>query len=152
MDWRPGGLLRLSCVLDAPPAGIFRMMTEPTELVKWWGPRGFTTPDVEIDLQVGGAYRLSMQPPDGDLFHLSGEFQEIDPPGRLAYTFRWDEPTPDDLPTVVTVLLVALGEATEVSLTQGIFATDERLSLHRDGWTDSFEKLRDVLIEAPQTR
>jgi uncharacterized protein YndB with AHSA1/START domain len=94
MDWRPGGLLRLSCVLDAPPAGIFRMMTEPTELAKWWGPRGFTTPDVEIDLQVGGAYRLSMQPPDGDLFHLSGEFQEIDPPGRLTYTFRWDEPTP----------------------------------------------------------
>jgi hypothetical protein len=59
---------------------------------------------------------------------------------------------PDDLPTVVTVLLVAVGDATELSLTQGIFATDERLSLHRDGWTDSFEKLREVLIEAPQTR
>ena len=132
-------------MLDAPPAGIFRMMTEPSELVKWWGPRGFTTPEVEIDLQVGGAYHLSMQPPDGDLFHLSGEFQEIDPPGRLVYTFRWDEPTPDDLPTVVTLLLVARGDATEVSLTHGMFATDERLSLHRDGWTDSFEKLREVL-------
>jgi uncharacterized protein YndB with AHSA1/START domain len=81
MNRRPGGLLRLRSVLDAPPAGVFRMMTEPTELVKWWGPRGFTTPEVDIDLQVGGAYRLSMQPPDGDLFHLSGEFQEIDPPG-----------------------------------------------------------------------
>jgi uncharacterized protein YndB with AHSA1/START domain len=152
MDWRPGRLLRLSWVLDAPPARIFRMMTEPSELVKWWGPRGFTTPDVQIDLEVGGAYRLSMQPPDGDLFHLSGEFQEIDPPGRLVYTFRWDEPTPDDLPTVVTILLVARGDATEVSLTQGMFATDERLSLHRDGWTESFEKLRDVLRQAPRPR
>jgi uncharacterized protein YndB with AHSA1/START domain len=145
MNQRPGGQLRLSCVLDAPPAVIFRMMTEPTELVKWWGPRGFTTPEAEIDLHVGGAYRLSMQPADGDMFHLSGEFQQIDPPGRLVYTFRWDEPTPDDLPTVVTLDLVARGDATEVALTQGMFATDERLSLHRDGWTDSFEKLREVL-------
>ena len=149
---RPGGLLRLSWVLEAPPARIFGMMTEPTELVKWWGPRGFTTPAVEIDLHVGGGYRVSMQPPDGELFHLSGEFHEIDPPGRLVYTFRWDEPTPDDRPTVVTIRLVAGGDATEVSLTQGMFATYERLTLHRDGWTDSIEKLREALTEAPWTR
>ncbi len=145
-------MLRLQCVLDVPPAGIFAMMTEPTELARWWGPRGFTVPEVELNLEVGGAYRLSMQPPDGDLFHISGEFQEIDSPGRLVYTFGYEEPTPDDLPTVVTLELVARGDATEVSLTQGMFATDERLSLHRDGWTDSFEKLREVLRQPPTSK
>ena len=36
----------------------------------------------------GGGYRIAMQPPEGDLFHLQGEFREVDPPRRLAYTFH----------------------------------------------------------------
>jgi uncharacterized protein YndB with AHSA1/START domain len=103
---------------------------------------GFTLPETKLDLRVAGRYRFSMQPPDGDLFHLSGEFLEIDPPGRLVYTFRWDEPTPDDRETVVALSLTDLGDATEISLSQGLFATEERLSLHRSGWLESFEKLR----------
>jgi uncharacterized protein YndB with AHSA1/START domain len=88
-----------------------------------------------------------MQPPDGDLFHLSGEFLEIDPPSRLVYTFRWEEPDPHDRTTVVTLSLntVRNAYATELSLTQGEFATDARLALHRSGWTDSLEKLRELL-------
>jgi exopolyphosphatase/guanosine-5'-triphosphate,3'-diphosphate pyrophosphatase len=35
-----------------------------------------------------------MQPPDGVLFHYSGEFREVSPPARLVYTFRWEEPDP----------------------------------------------------------
>lgn len=121
------------------------MLTEPVELAKWWGPRGFTTPGIELNLRVGGGYRFSMKPPDGDLFHLRGEFLEIDPPSRLVYTIRWEEPTPDDQDTVVTLSLEALGDATEVSLSQGMFATEERLALHQGGWSDSFEKLREAV-------
>lgn len=86
-----------------------------------------------------------MQPPDGDLFHLSGEFLEIDPPNRLIFTFRWEEPDPDDRETVVMLSLDAVGDATEVLLSQGEFATKARLALHRSGWTDSFEKLRELI-------
>ncbi len=138
-------LLKLTCALHAPRERIFSMLTVPVELAKWWGPRGFTTPRIELNLSVGGGYRFSMKPPDGDLFHLHGEFLEIDPPSRLVYTFRWEEPTPDDRETVVTLTLEALGDATEVSLSQGMFATEERLALHRDGWSDGFGKLREVV-------
>ena len=65
-----------------------------------------------------------MQPPDGDLFHLTGEFREVDPPARLAYTFRWEEPDPDDRETVVTLSFGDLGESTELVLSQGPFATE----------------------------
>ena len=148
MDEQPSGLLlQLKCVLDAPDERIFRMLTERVELAKWWGPHGFTTPEMELDLRVGGGYRFSMKPPDGDLFHLSGEFLEIERPSRLVYTFRWEEPTPDDRDTVVTLSLDTRGDATEVSLSQGWFATEERLALHRSGWTDSFEKLR-AMVES----
>jgi uncharacterized protein YndB with AHSA1/START domain len=142
MNAREGLVLDLTCVLDAPPERIFSMLTEPAELAKWWGPHGFTTPRIDLDLRVRGAYRFAMQPPDGELFHLTGEFLEIDPPSRLVYTFRWEEPDPDDRTTVVSLSLDDVGDATELSLSQGEFATEARVSLHRSGWTDSLEKLR----------
>ena len=86
-----------------------------------------------------------MQPPDGDLFYLSGEFREVDPPRRLAYTFRWEEPDPDDRETVVTLAFRELGESTELTLDQGPFATAARYELHRAGWSDSLERLADAL-------
>jgi uncharacterized protein YndB with AHSA1/START domain len=146
MNEQPNGLvLKLKHVLDSPRERIFKLLTEPAELAKWWGPHGFTTPEVELDLSVGGRYRFTMQPPEGEAFHLSGEFIEIAPPTRLVYTFCWDEPDPDDRETVVVLSLAAVGDATEVSLSQGEFATDERLALHRNGWADSLEKLGKVI-------
>jgi uncharacterized protein YndB with AHSA1/START domain len=85
-----------------------------------------------------------MTPPDGEPFHLSGEYLEIDPPWRLVYTFNWEEPTPDDAETVVDLSLGSDGTGTRLVLSQGPFRTGERLALHRDGWTESFEKLRSV--------
>lgn len=91
-----GLMLRLKRVLASPRAVVYEALTDPARLAKWWGPQGFTAPSVEFDPQVGGSYRIAMQPPDGDLFHLSGEFRQLRPPTRLAYTFRWYPPDPDD--------------------------------------------------------
>jgi uncharacterized protein YndB with AHSA1/START domain len=138
-------VLELTCVLDAPRDRIFRALTEPAVLSEWWGPSGFTTPEIELDLDVGGRYRFAMQPPDGELFHLAGEFLEIDPPHHLVYSFRWEEPDPDDRETVVRLSLGDVGESTELALSQGEFATEARLELHRSGWTESLQKLRELI-------
>ncbi len=134
-------------VFEAPAERVFGLLTEPTELAKWWGPRGFSTPEVRFDLRVGGSYRFTMQPPEGESFHLSGEFLEIRAPSGLRFTFRWEEPTPDDRETLVELHLDSLGGRTKVTLTQEGFATEERVELHRGGWADSFDKL-DAVIEA----
>ena len=133
--------LEITRVLPAPPAAAWAAFTEPNELAKWWGPNGFSTPKIDFDPRVGGRYRIEMQPPEGDPFHLTGEFREVEPPGRLAYTFVWEPPDPDDVETLVTLLFRDLGESTEVGFTQGSFKTEERLALHRDGWGDGFDKL-----------
>ena len=133
--------LRMTRVLPAPRPDVWRAMTDAEELTTWWGPKGFSSPDVEFNPQVGEPYRIAMQPPEGELFHLHGEFREVDPPTRLAYTFVWDPPDPDDRETLVTLSLADRGDATEVKLSQGEFATKERLDLHDGGWTESFEKL-----------
>jgi uncharacterized protein YndB with AHSA1/START domain len=140
-----GYVLELERELDGTPEHVYEMLTEPAKLTNWWGPHGFTLPEVHLDLRVGGKYRFTMQPPVGEAFHLSGDFLEIHVPERLSYTFRWDESTPDDRETVVRLTLRSLGAATQVSLWQGEFATEERVELHRSGWTDSFEKLQAVL-------
>jgi uncharacterized protein YndB with AHSA1/START domain len=127
--------LQMRRVLRAPPSIVFRALTEPEELAKWWGPTGFTTPSVESDLRVGGRYRIAMQPPEGELFYLAGEFRETDAPARLVYTFRWEDPTPDDRETVVTLSLRELDDGTELDFAQGTFATEERRALHDQGWS-----------------
>ena len=139
--------LRLSRRLPAAPERVFRALTEPADIARWWGPQLFTTPAIELDLRVGGGYRFTMQPPEGDPFHISGEFREIDPPSSLSYTFRYDEPTPDDRETVVTLTVDDVDGTTELALRQGEFATEERLALHRGGWTDSLDKLSALLEE-----
>ncbi len=138
--------LHLERVVPAPPARVFAAFVTRDELAEWWGPKGFTSPSIDLDPRVGGAYRIAMQPPEGDVFHLSGEFLEVDPPDRLSYTFRWEEPTPDDRETVVTLTLRDVEDgSTNVSLDQGDFATEERLALHTQGWTDSLERLYELV-------
>lgn len=132
-------------VFDATPEQDFGLLTEPTALARWWGPHGFAVREVHLDLRVGGSLRFTMQPPDGESFHLSGELLQIEFPSELTFTFRWDEPVPGDRETLVELSLDFHDGRTTVSLTQGEFATEERLELHRSGWADSFEKLDAIL-------
>jgi uncharacterized protein YndB with AHSA1/START domain len=143
-DSPPVGDLRLqqTHVLPAPRRRVYALFIEPEEVARWWGPDGFRIPQLDWNPRVGASYRIAMQPPEGELFHLSGEFREVDPPARLAFTFVWDPPSPDDRETLAELSFAAREDSTEVSLGQGPFATEERLSLHDDGWGQSFAKLR----------
>jgi len=133
--------LEMERVLPAGRPVVFRAFIDPNELAKWWGPEGFSTPSLAFRARVGESYRIEMQPPEGDRFYLTGEFREVDPPARLAYTFVWEDPHPDDVDTMVDLSFRDLGQSTEVALRQGPFNTDGRCTLHRNGWTDSFAKL-----------
>ncbi len=140
-----GLVLSLKRTLPAPRRVVWEALTDPNRLAEWWGPKDFTVPRVDFEPRVDGRYRIAMQPPEGDLFHLHGEFREVDPPTRLSYTFVWEPPDPDDRETVVMLSLEERGEQTEVNLRQGEFATEERRALHEGGWSDSFEKLAELL-------
>ena len=138
--------LELTRVLPAARSVVFGSFSDPTQLAEWWGPEGFTTLSLSFQPRVGGRYRIEMQPPEGDPFYLAGQFRELEPPTRLAYTFVWEDPDPDDVQTMVGLSFRDLGEATAVALTQGPFRTEARRALHRDGWTDSLDKLEHLLF------
>ena len=90
--------------LDAGPARIFTLVTVPDALAEWWGPRGFTTPEVEQDLRMGGAYRYTMQPPEGDacLWRTAGSRPRSDSrciatggPTASRGCSKWSAPGPE---------------------------------------------------------
>ncbi len=145
----PSGLwLRLEAEPATSASRTFEALVDPDELRQWWGPHGFTIPRLDLDPSVGGRYRFAMQPPEGDLFHLEGSFLEVAPPDRLSFTFRWEEPDPDDVETVVTVSLVDLGNSTRLTVQQGAFVTEARRELHEGGWSESLRKLENLLASA----
>ena len=144
--------LEITRVLPAGGAVVFQAFSAPDELAQWWGPEGFTVSSIEFNPRVGDSFRIQMQPPDGNPFYLTGEFREIDPPTRLAYTFVYEEPDPDDVENVVELSLRDLGESTEVAFIQGPFKTEARRELHRNGWTDSFDRLERYIRTSAPTR
>lgn len=111
-------MLHVERVLPAPRALIFKLHSEPDHLARWWGPRGFRVPSIVVDLRVGGQYRIAMQPPDGDPFFLAGEFRRVEPPAQ----------------------------STEVGVDQGPFLTEARRALHTQGWTETLDRLYELVV------
>ena len=140
--------LVLERVVAGSPAAVYEAVADPARLARWWGPRGFTIPSLDFEPRIGAAYRIEMRPPEGDPFYLAGAFVEVEPPGRLTFTFRWEDPDPDDIENVARLTFEDRGDSTRVVLVQGPFKTEARRQLHHDGWTDSFDKLEELLSGA----
>ncbi|HEX9705438.1 MAG TPA: SRPBCC domain-containing protein [Gemmatimonadales bacterium] len=136
--------LRLRRTFQAPRERVFRAWTEPSVMVRWKAPGEGTVPLAEVDLRVGGAYRVHMRGPDGTEYHLKGTYRVVDPPKKLVYTWLW-ETNPEMGETVVTVEFRDVGGSTELVLTHELFPTDDDRKQHETGWTSCFEKLAQTL-------
>ena len=146
---RPHGLsLELTRVFPAPHARVFAFFSDAALLVRWWGPRGFSIPAIEFTPDVGATYRIAMQPPEGEAFALTGTFHRVDP-SHLAISFQWEPADPDDQETLAQLSFRPINDSTEVHLGQGPFKTQARRALHRDGWTESFDRLAELLAGRP---
>jgi uncharacterized protein YndB with AHSA1/START domain len=141
--------LEMTRLLGAPRERVFEHFKDAALLRRWWGPTGFEIPAIDFDPRPGATYRIEMQPPGADAFHLAGTFHEVDAPARLAFSFEWQPPDPDDVETVAQLSFEAVDGSTEVRLVQGPFRTEARRDLHRNGWNESFAKLADLVAERP---
>jgi uncharacterized protein YndB with AHSA1/START domain len=74
-----------SRIFDAPRTLVWKAWTTPEYVMKWWGPRDFTSPVCRIDLRVGGRFTCSMRAPDGKVFYNGGEFREIVPLEKIVW-------------------------------------------------------------------
>jgi uncharacterized protein YndB with AHSA1/START domain len=91
-------------VFDAPRELVWEAMSKP-ELVKRWlmGPPGWTMPECENDLRVGGAYRHVWRNDKGHEMTMHGSYREVSPPDRCVRTeiFQFGPQTFEQLATAV---------------------------------------------------
>ena len=76
----------LSRVFDAPRELVWNAWTDPKQVVRWWGPKGFTTTTYEMDVRPGGLWRLTMHGPDGTDYPNEVRFIEVVKPERIIYS------------------------------------------------------------------
>ncbi len=70
---------------DAPRELVWKAWTDPTQVVKWWGPFGFSTTTKEMDVRPGGVWKHTMHGPDGVDYPNASVYVEVVPPARLVY-------------------------------------------------------------------
>jgi uncharacterized protein YndB with AHSA1/START domain len=118
--------LRIERTDNAPAQAVFEAWTNPEVMRRWWhaGGADWENSHAEADLRVGGTVRVVMRDPRGKTYGGGGEYTEIRPPGRLAFTWSWDD---------------------AVVLTHSGLASEESQKGHREGWQDTLNHLARVL-------
>jgi uncharacterized protein YndB with AHSA1/START domain len=82
----------VSRLINAPRVKVFDAWIDPKKLAQWWGPSGFTNPRCEIDPRPGGKIYIDMRAPDGKIFPLDGEVEEVRAPERIVFRARGFNP------------------------------------------------------------
>jgi len=144
---------------DAPVELVWKAWTEPERLMRWWGPKDFTSPTCQIDFRVGGKYLFCMRDPDGKDYWSTGVFREIVPMKKFVYTdsfadakgnvvppsaYGMGEDHPDEL--VITVAFEDLGGKTRMTTTTAGFPESEMKGMAVLGWNQSLDKLAESLL------
>lgn len=140
--------LRLRRAIRATPARVFQAWTTPAEMKQWKAPGDLAVAVAEVDLRVGGQYRVHMRTPDGAELRLTGTYRVVDPPRKLVYTWMW-ETDPDMGETVVTVEFRDVGGSTEIVLTHELFPNEKVRKDHEMGWAGSLDRLDALLAADP---
>ena len=152
------GEVNISRTFNAPLEKVWQAWTVPAMFEKWWGPRDFTIPHIEIDFKVGGKYFYCMKAPDGKEYWGTGIYKEIIPRKKILVTDSFAdekgqvvsathygmEGFPLELEVIIFFKSLDDGQ-TEINLVHGKFPEGEIMELVRQGWEESFDKLEKSL-------
>ena len=139
-----GRELVITRVFDAPRDLVWKACTEPEHAVHWWGPKGFTVPEIELEARPGGTWRAVLRSPDGKDYPQHGVNREIVPPERLVFTLIWDEEGPDS-EMVCTFTFTERGGQTEMTFRKGPFTSSQSYDGEQEGWNECFDRLEQYL-------
>jgi uncharacterized protein YndB with AHSA1/START domain len=153
--------LAIERVFDAPRELVWQAWTDPEHVMRWWGPKGFTSPLCNSDVRVGGTYLYCERSPEGRDYWSTGTYKEIVEPERIVCTFSFADPEGnvvpatyygmgDDIPleTLVTVTFEDLGGRTKLTLNHVGLPAGEMSEMAGAGWNESLDKLANELARA----
>jgi uncharacterized protein YndB with AHSA1/START domain len=128
--------IAITRVYAASPQQVWDAWTEPTQLARWWGKRGWSAqPDsIVLDVRPGGTFRVTtVNERDGSEMTNEGTYTEVDEPRRLIFG-------------ETTVTFKDLGDGrTEMTFHTTTEASDELFQRMQGGVESAFERLEEVL-------
>ena len=143
-------ILIMTRTLDAPRALVWKALSEPEHVVRWWGPHGHKNRVLEFDWRVGGKWKVETTTPEGDVIVFFGEYREINKPEKVTQTFSFDQ-LPQGVYSVDTVVLEDQGDKTvyrasstfpDIASRDGMIASGMEV-----GVREGFERLDQMLEE-----
>jgi uncharacterized protein YndB with AHSA1/START domain len=149
--------IMITRILNASPSTVFRAWTEPKQVMRWFSPKGFTTPHCTIDLRVGGICHLCMRSPEGQYFWSKGIFREIIEPHHIVRTDCFSDENGNIVPpkeyglknwpdeTIVTVNFIDYAGRTKLEVRHGPVPSGSERDMCEQGWNQCIDKLFDYL-------
>jgi uncharacterized protein YndB with AHSA1/START domain len=142
--------IRVERTFDAPPELVFAYHTKCEYVRKWLlGPPGWSMPECQIDLRVGGSYRYVWRNDEnGREFGVQGKFREIVAPKRIV-----NVETMDGVPgkAECTAAFENRGSGTAFSITIQFDSKEHRDGALQSGMTDGMSMSYDRLDEVVAT-
>ena len=132
--------LTLKRRLKAAPERIYRAWTQPEQMIQWWGVRDdAATRTAEVDVRVGGRFRIEFEIRDGKRDSVSGVYREVVPNRRLVFSWTWGA-TPER-ESQVTIDLRPDGDSTILTLTHEQLFDQKSCDDHVVGWNIILDNL-----------
>lgn len=140
-------------VFDAPRELIWKAWTEPERVMRWWGPKDYTSPSAKIDLRVGGTFLSCMRSPEGKDYWGTGTYKEVVEPERLAMTDSFADENgkivpatyygmPGEFPLELQVLVTFEEHEGKTTMTLKHYGMPAETAKDAEmGWNQSFDKL-----------
>ena len=125
-------IVRRETHIPAPPAAVFALLTDPDKILRWMGT------EAQIDAQPGGLYLVNVT----GARCARGNFREVVPVHRLAYSFGWDDS--EEVPpgsSLIEIDLLEQPDGTLLRMTHTGLPTAEQCASHADGWAHYLGRL-----------
>lgn len=112
------GTVRFQRVLRTSPEKVYKAFLDADAMAKWLPPHGFTGKVHQIDVRVGGTYKMSFTNfTSGNSHSFGGEYLELIPNEKIRHSDKFDDPNlPGEMETTITLKKVSCG--TEVNIVQ----------------------------------
>jgi len=139
--------LTLSRHYPVAPEKVWRAWTDPQAVKRWWGPApGEPVSLAELDVRVGGRFRIVFGGPDGKLHECAGTYKEVVPNKKLVFTWSWPNSTPERI-SVVTIEFRGNAKGTDLVFKHEQLFDEAARDGHKRGWTGTLDKL-DAFLKA----
>ena len=127
------------------PEKVWRAWTEPQAIKRWWGPGpGEPVSLAELDVRVGGRFRIVFGGPDGKMHECAGVYKEVVPNRKLVFTWHWPNTTPERI-SVVSIEFHGTPTGTDLVFKHEQLFDEKARDDHKRGWSATLDNLERFL-------